>query len=115
MEGKRSYDLSEENLLSKAIMEQITMEQIYMGIDVAKDSFVVAIRLPGKVTTSLHQNNKKGIAGFLKNLPDNTWCIMEAESQMHGLRSAGSECIACNWRLPYMKKELRYRWLILCR
>jgi hypothetical protein len=30
-----------------------TMEQIYMGIDVAKDSFVVATRLAGKVTTYL--------------------------------------------------------------
>ena len=81
------------------------MEQIYLGIDVAKDRFVVAIRLEGKVTTSLHNNDKKGIAGFLKSLPAQTWCIMEAEPQMHGLRSAGSGCIVCNWLLLYMKKE----------
>ena len=54
------------------------MEQIYTGIDVAKDSFVVATRLEGKVTTSLHHNDKKGIQGFLKVLPSHTWCIMEA-------------------------------------
>ena len=72
------------------------MEQIYTGIDVAKDSFVAATRLEGKITTSLHLNNRKGIAGFLKSLPGNTWCIMEAEPQMHGLRSAGSGCTACN-------------------
>ena len=54
------------------------MEQVYTGIDVAKDSFVVATRLEGKVTTSLHQNNKKGINSFLKGLPDYSWCIMEA-------------------------------------
>ena len=54
------------------------MEQIYTGIDVAKESFVVASRLEGKTTTTLHQNNRKGIAGFLKVLPNQTWCIMEA-------------------------------------
>ncbi|WP_161891145.1 IS110 family RNA-guided transposase [Pontibacter russatus] len=54
------------------------MEHIYTGIDVAKDSFVVATKLAGKVTTSLHQNNKKGINSFLKGLPDYSWCIMEA-------------------------------------
>jgi transposase len=48
------------------------MEQIYMGIDVAKDSLVVATRLAGKVTTSLYNNDKKGIAGFLKSLPHQT-------------------------------------------
>jgi len=66
------------------------MEQIYIGIDVAKDSFVVATWLEGKVTTSSHNNDKKGIAGFLKSLTCNTWGIMEAEPQMHGFRSAGS-------------------------
>jgi len=54
------------------------MEQIYMGIDVAKDSFVVATRLEGKVSTTSYNNDKKGIVGFLKSLSDNTWCIMEA-------------------------------------
>jgi len=49
-----------------------------MGIDVAKDSFVVAIRLEGKVTTTLYNNDKKGIQGFLKSLPSDSWCIMEA-------------------------------------
>lgn len=73
------------------------MEQIYTGIDVAKDSFVAAIRLEGKVTTSLHSNDQRGIKGFLKSLPSQSWCIMEAEPQMHGLRSAGSGCIACSW------------------
>lgn len=54
------------------------MEQTYTGIDVAKDSFVVATRLEGKVTTSLYQNDRKGINSFLKSLPDYSWCIMEA-------------------------------------
>ena len=54
------------------------MEQIYTGIDVAKDSFVVATKLEGKVITSLHHNDKKGIQGLLKSLPSQTWCIMEA-------------------------------------
>jgi transposase len=54
------------------------MEQIYTGIDVAKDSFVAATSREGKVTTTLHHNDKKGIAGFLKILPSQTWCIMEA-------------------------------------
>jgi len=81
-----------------------------MGIDVAKDSFVVATRLEGKVTTTSYNNDKKGIAGFLKSLPGNTWCIMEAEPQMHGLRSAGSGFIACSWPSPCMKTEARCRW-----
>ena len=55
-----------------------SMEQIYTGIDVAKDSFVVATRRAGKVTTSLYANDKKGIQGFLKSLPSQSWCIMEA-------------------------------------
>ncbi|GAA4429450.1 IS110 family transposase [Pontibacter saemangeumensis] len=54
------------------------MEQTYMGIDVAKDSFVVATKLDGSVTTSLHSNDKKGISSFLKSLSNQTWCIMEA-------------------------------------
>jgi transposase len=54
------------------------MEQTYTGIDVAKDSFVVATKLEGKVTTTLHNNDRKGISGFLKSLPGETWCIMEA-------------------------------------
>jgi transposase len=37
------------------------MEQIYTGIDVAKDSLVVATRLEGKITTSMYNNDQKGI------------------------------------------------------
>ena len=54
------------------------MEQTYTGIDVAKDSFVAATKLAGKVTTSLHSNDKKGINSFLKGLSNQSWCIMEA-------------------------------------
>jgi transposase len=54
------------------------MEQIYIGIDVAKDSLVVATKLESKVTTTLHHNDQKGIAGFLKSLPSQTWCLLEA-------------------------------------
>ena len=83
------------------------MEHIYTGIDMAKDSFVVATKLAGKVTTSLHHNDKKDIQQFLKNLPSQTWCIMEAEPQMHGLRSAGSVFIIYSWLISYMSKERR--------
>jgi transposase len=54
------------------------MEQIYTGIDVAKDSFVAATRLADKLTTTLHNKDKKGIASFIKSLPSHSWCIMEA-------------------------------------
>ncbi len=54
------------------------MEQIYIGIDVAKDSFVVATKLEGKETTALHNNDRKGINSFLKSLSNQSWCIMEA-------------------------------------
>jgi transposase len=63
------------------------MEQIYIGIDVAKDSLVVATRLEGKVITSLHNNDRKGINSFLKNLPAHSWCIMEATG-VYSLRLA---------------------------
>ncbi|WP_162054889.1 IS110 family transposase [Pontibacter pamirensis] len=43
-----------------------------------KTSFVVATKLAGKVTTSLHNNDKKGISSFLKSLSSQSWCIMEA-------------------------------------
>ncbi|WP_162056326.1 IS110 family RNA-guided transposase [Pontibacter pamirensis] len=54
------------------------MEQAYIGIDVAKDSFVAATRVEGNLTTSLHNNDRKGISDLLKGLPDSCWCIMEA-------------------------------------
>ncbi|WP_162056330.1 IS110 family RNA-guided transposase [Pontibacter pamirensis] len=54
------------------------MEQAYVGIDMAKDSFVVATRLEGNLTTSLHNNDRKGIQKFLRSLPAHTWCVMEA-------------------------------------
>jgi transposase len=54
------------------------MEQIYTGIDVAKDSFVAVTKLEGKVTTTLHDNDKKGIGSFLRSLSSQSWCIMEA-------------------------------------
>jgi hypothetical protein len=86
------------------------MEYTYTGIDVAKDSFVVAVKLEGKVTTTLHNNDKKGINSFLKSLSSQSWCIMEAEPQMHGLRSAGSGFTACSWPSPCMRRESRCRW-----
>lgn len=54
------------------------MEQIYIGIDVAKDSLVVATRLDSNLIPSLYSNDRKGIQKFLKSLSDNSWCIMEA-------------------------------------
>ena len=88
------------------------MEQIYTGIDVAKESFVVATKLEGKVITSLHSNDKKGIQQFLKSLPSQTWCIMEATG-VYSLQLA----IALYERgiKVSVREELKYPWLILCR
>jgi hypothetical protein len=36
-----------------------------MGINVAKDSFVVATKLEGKTTTLMYNNDKKGIGQFI--------------------------------------------------
>jgi hypothetical protein len=75
----RMPELREASFLSEVkLLHQITIEHIYSGIDVAQDSLVVATKLAGKVTTTLHQNNQKGIAGFLKSLPSQTWCLLEA-------------------------------------
>ena len=54
------------------------MEYTYTSIDGAKDSLVVATKLAGKVTTSLYSNDRKGIKEFLKGLPSETWCVIEA-------------------------------------
>ena len=53
------------------------MEQIYLGNEVARDSFVAATWLAGKATASWYHNNQRGITRFLKVLPSQTWCIME--------------------------------------
>lgn len=53
------------------------MKYTYIGIDIAKDDFVVAQRLTDSNPT-IFQNSPKGITKFIKKLPDNPWCIMEA-------------------------------------
>ena len=50
------------------------MDHTFVGIDVAKDDFVVSLY---QKTSSFH-NSPKGINRFIKSLPDNAWCIMEA-------------------------------------
>ncbi len=53
------------------------MEHKYVGINVAKDDFVVVNRsLNQKALT--FQNNAKGINRFIKQLPSDAWCTMEA-------------------------------------
>ena len=50
----------------------------YIGIDVSKDSFVVAY--PGKCgyTTKSFPNTTSGVRKFLQSLPEESHCVMEA-------------------------------------
>lgn len=50
------------------------MEHTLVGIDVAKDDFVVSLN---QKTSSFH-NSPKGINQFIRKLTNNAWCIMEA-------------------------------------
>jgi hypothetical protein len=66
----RMPELREASFLSEVKpLIHSSMEQIYRGIDVAQDSLVVATRLAGKIATTFHNNDQKGIAGILKVLP----------------------------------------------
>ena len=50
------------------------MDHTFVGIDVAKDDFVVSL---DQKTSSFH-NSPKGINQFIRKLPISAWCIMEA-------------------------------------
>jgi len=55
------------------------MKQIYVGIDVAKDSFVVAYKENETIfKKATFVNDKKGITQFMKSIDQSCWCILEA-------------------------------------
>ena len=51
---------------------------IYIGIDISKDSFVAAYPTKSGYTTKTFNNDTKGVRQFIKSLPDESHCVMEA-------------------------------------
>jgi len=50
----------------------------YIGIDISKDSFVAAYPSSKGYTTKTFVNKVSGIHSFIKTLPDDSHCVMEA-------------------------------------
>ena len=50
----------------------------YIGIDISKDSFVVAYPRKSGYTTKTFMNNTKGVRSFITTLPEDCHCVMEA-------------------------------------
>lgn len=50
----------------------------YIGIDISKDSFVVAYPRKSGYTTKTFMNNTKGVRSFIASLPEDCHCVMEA-------------------------------------
>lgn len=50
----------------------------YIGIDISKDSFVVAYPRKSGYTTKTFMNNTKGVRSFITSLPEDCYCVMEA-------------------------------------
>ena len=51
---------------------------IYIGIDVSKDSFVAAYPAKRGYCTKTFNNDTKGVRQFIKSLPEESHCVMEA-------------------------------------
>ena len=51
---------------------------IYIGIDISKDSFVAAYPTKSGYTTKTFNNDTKSVRQFIKSLPDESHCVMEA-------------------------------------
>ena len=50
----------------------------YIGIDISKDSFVAAYPAKGDYTTTKFPNTTSGVRKFIKTLPADCHCVMEA-------------------------------------
>ena len=51
---------------------------MYIGIDVSKNSFVAAYPTKSGYTTQTFKNDTKGVRQFIKSLPEESHCVMEA-------------------------------------
>ena len=51
---------------------------MYIGIDISKDSFVVAYPRKSGYTTKTFMNDTKGVRSFITSLPEDCHCVMEA-------------------------------------
>ncbi len=80
-------------------------KQKVVGIDVSKDSLAVCHLAEEKVQHLETENNQAGFKQLLKHCGTESLYVMEAEPQMHGLRSAGSAFITYSWLITCMSRE----------
>jgi hypothetical protein len=78
-----------------------------VGIDVSKDSLAICHLAEEKLQHLEVSNNRAGFQQLVKQCGTESLYVMEAEPQMHGLRSAGSVFIICSWLITCMSRE---RW-----
>jgi hypothetical protein len=78
-----------------------------VGIDVSKDSLAICHLAAEKVQHLETENSKAGFQQLVQRCGTDSLYVMEAEPQMHGLRSAGSVFIICSWLTTCMNRERR--------
>ncbi len=78
-----------------------------VGIDVSKDSLAICHLANEKVQHLETENSKAGFKQLVQRCGPDSLYVMEAEPQMHGLRSAGPGFITCNWLTTCMSREHR--------
>jgi hypothetical protein len=76
-----------------------------IGIDVSKDSLAICHLAEEKVQHLETENNRAGFQQLVKQCGTESLYVMEAEPQMHGLRSAGSASITYSWLITSMSRK----------
>ena len=82
-------------------------KQKVVGIDVSKDSLAICHLAEEKLQYLETENNQAGFKQLVKQCGTESLYVMEAEPQMHGLRSAGSVFITYSWLITCMSRERR--------
>jgi transposase len=82
-------------------------KQKVVGIDVSKDSLAICHLVEEKLQHLETENNQAGFKQLVKQCGTESLYVMEAEPQMHGLRSAGSVFITYSWLITCMSRERR--------
>ena len=82
-------------------------KQKVVGIDVSKDSLAICHLIGEKAQHLETENNQAGFKQLVRRCGKDSLYVMEAEPQMHGIRSAGSVYIICSWLITCMSRERR--------
>jgi len=85
-------------------------KQKVIGIDVSKDSLAICHLAEKKIQHLETEDNQTDFKQLLQRCGTASLYVMEAEPQMHGLRSAGSVFITYSWLITCMSRERRLSW-----